>query len=818
MKRPHKLAEHLGAAIILLLANNPSPVVADGFSVNGGGQQTGPVVGVVSGNDNLVASGVFAGSFSQNPGNSGTAETVTINSDAIITPPSGSGVANYWLQTNGDPSTNNFNGLIEVNQGTLNNLGTINGTFSSLPASSGLFGLDTYVSGANPSDTNQVYNYGIGVMAWCGQASIYGSSSIVNGSPANSSATIKGLVTGGGQNFAMGIYSLQYYGPSSGADISIANYGTIDGEVTNYDGTAAGIFNYSLYGGLNVTNFSGGTCSATARYYTTGIYDSSYYGPVNVVNGGTATASSTGGLQGATANEAYAVAIDTFTYDNGSAAPTYLLNTGTAAATCGGANSFAYGIFEWVEGGAMTLTNSGAVTASAACVKTIYCGGNRGPVLVNNSGTVAGNAGSGGGWGVGAENDGNNSVTIINSGSISHNNGLGVALFAGYGPAVVSNTVSGSISGGLEGISTETFNGPVTIYNYGSIQSSGNAISLGTNDDTVYLYGLPTVNGTMNGGGGSNTLAFQLAGTLQSVNGANAAHGTNLSAYNLGTSGYIIVSGQTYSWANFHVSGSVTGSVATLPAQVTIPLTNPGFETRGGGIAIGGTKLTGGFGAPGNTLDGWLDAGSNYSDSGVDYNGDNNFTANSGSHAAFGKGGDPGGYQIVPGYQIRSGDTLTLTWWAKSTYQNAQQLVRLLSAAATNTPYGSLTTLTSLTGTLGGNANNAAYTSYSLTYVAGAADVGRYVALSFSNPNAGGNGGNNWAAWDDFNVSVALADFAVAPSPGIQPSGSNLRITWPYGTLLQATNIAGPWTTNAATSPYLTAPTAPNLFFRVQLP
>ena len=45
--------------------------------------------------------------LSQNTGNSGTAETVTINSDAIITPPSGSGVTHSWLQTNRDPSTNN---------------------------------------------------------------------------------------------------------------------------------------------------------------------------------------------------------------------------------------------------------------------------------------------------------------------------------------------------------------------------------------------------------------------------------------------------------------------------------------------------------------------------------------------------------------------------------------------------------------------------------------------------------------------------------------------------------------------------------------
>jgi hypothetical protein len=120
---------------------------------------------------------------------------------------------------------------------------------------------------------------------------------------------------------------------------------------------------------------------------------------------------------------------------------------------------------------------------------------------------------------------------------------------------------------------------------------------------------------------------------------------------------------------------------------------------------------------------------------------------------------------------------------------------------------------------LGGNANNAAYSQYALIYVAGTNDVGKYAAVSFSNPNASGSGGNNWAAWDDFTLSVALSDFTVAPSPHIQPSGSNLQINWPYGTLLQATNIIGPWTTNTAAPPsYTITPAGPSMFFRIQLP
>jgi hypothetical protein len=59
---------------------------------------------------------------------------------------------------------------------------------------------------------------------------------------------------------------------------------------------------------------------------------------------------------------------------------------------------------------------------------------------------------------------------------------------------------------------------------------------------------------------------------------------------------------------------------------------------------------------------------------------------------------------------------------------------------------------------------------------------------------------------------------ALAATPAIQWSGSNLQVNWDYGTLLEATNLSGPWTTNPATSPYLFSPTVPVLVFRTQFP
>lgn len=51
----------------------------------------------------------------------------------------------------------------------------------------------------------------------------------------------------------------------------------------------------------------------------------------------------------------------------------------------------------------------------------------------------------------------------------------------------------------------------------------------------------------------------------------------------------------------------------------------------------------------------------------------------------------------------------------------------------------------------------------------------------------------------------------------IAPAGvGNLMLTWWRGTLLQSTNLAGPWTTNTATSPYKIAPTNSPMYFRAK--
>lgn len=53
----------------------------------------------------------------------------------------------------------------------------------------------------------------------------------------------------------------------------------------------------------------------------------------------------------------------------------------------------------------------------------------------------------------------------------------------------------------------------------------------------------------------------------------------------------------------------------------------------------------------------------------------------------------------------------------------------------------------------------------------------------------------------------------------VQKNGSQLILSWPNGTLLEATNLLGPWTPNAATSPFTftPSPTQAQKFYKVQV-
>jgi hypothetical protein len=70
-----------------------------------------------------------------------------------------------------------------------------------------------------------------------------------------------------------------------------------------------------------------------------------------------------------------------------------------------------------------------------------------------------------------------------------------------------------------------------------------------------------------------------------------------------------------------------------------------------------------------------------------------------------------------------------------------------------------------------------------------------------------------------FTPAEVLSLFQAASSVtlNIEKVGSNVRLTWPQGTLLEATSLTGPWTTNINTSPYTFAPAEAKKFFRVKV-
>jgi len=67
------------------------------------------------------------------------------------------------------------------------------------------------------------------------------------------------------------------------------------------------------------------------------------------------------------------------------------------------------------------------------------------------------------------------------------------------------------------------------------------------------------------------------------------------------------------------------------------------------------------------------------------------------------------------------------------------------------------------------------------------------------------------------NVSLRLATPIPPVTLRMAKSGPNLQLNWSSGILLQANDLAGPWTTNSMTSPQLVMPVESKMFFRVQV-
>ena len=485
--------------------------------------------------------------------------------------------AGFNFENDSGAFTNYFSGntLYQLNNNnlTFNNSSVLSSTNLSLPLSTGpLFVWDTQVDNGQKGTRLDAYYYSVGTLIW-NTYSGYTLTTINNAA----GGVMNGSITNTGKALAAGFYSYQQYGFEGTDSLRINNAGTMEGISTNNDSTVAGIYAFNLYGNAAVTNSAGGVCLAAGTFDCTGINVGVDYGAVKAENDGTITAIAYGG-QGDDAGVAYAQGIDLFGYDNASGSPLNFTNSGTVQSYALGNSSgtnICFGTFMWAEGGSMTFNNAGTCYAQASdgC-SGAYVGGNRGPDVINNWGTIQGVAPYGG-WGLGVENDTGttndtyNTVTINNWGTITHNTGYGLFMYAGHGYATINNY--GTIYGAGECIHAYDYPGNTTVNVYGPVQaaSSGNlAINLGTGSNTVNVYGLPVITGLINGGRGAsavNTLNFALSGVLQQVNGQSPYQGNNLSAYNLGSSGSIVVSGQTYTWENVsQVTGTVSGNPPTI--------------------------------------------------------------------------------------------------------------------------------------------------------------------------------------------------------------------------------------------------------------
>ena len=161
-----------------------------------------------------------------------------------------------------------------------------------------------------------------------------------------------------------------------------------------------------------------------------------------------------------------------------------------------------------------TLINSGSVTTSGSNARAASILGGSG--TINNSGTLT----TTGSASPTAYLQGNNDQ-LINSGTISASGSGSDAVFSNTAGssfvATIQNLAGGSIIS-QNGSGIRTLNGNSTIINAGLVQSGiGTAITMGNGNDSLILQTGSVINGTADGGAGSNTVTLQGSGTASNA-------------------------------------------------------------------------------------------------------------------------------------------------------------------------------------------------------------------------------------------------------------------------------------------------------------
>ncbi|MFM0046976.1 autotransporter outer membrane beta-barrel domain-containing protein [Paraburkholderia sediminicola] len=160
-----------------------------------------------------------------------------------------------------------------------------------------------------------------------------------------------------------------------------------------------------------------------------------------------------------------------------------LINTGTV--TTSGSNARAASIL----GGSGAITNTGTLSTTGAASPTAYMQGNNDQLT--NSGTIS------------ASGSGSDAVFSNTAGSSF--------------VATIQNLAGGSIIS-QNGSGIRTLNGNSTIINAGLVQSGiGTAITMGNGNDALILQTGSVINGTADGGAGTNTVTLQGSGTASNA-------------------------------------------------------------------------------------------------------------------------------------------------------------------------------------------------------------------------------------------------------------------------------------------------------------
>jgi outer membrane autotransporter protein len=191
--------------------------------------------------------------------------------------------------------------------------------------------------------------------------------------------------------------------------------------------------------------------------------------------------------------------------------------TNRGSITTGGPN--AYGMTAaWGQSNAgqsnNVLINSGSVTTSGSNARAASILGGSGSIT--NSGTLA----TSGAASPSAYLQGNNDQ-LINSGTITASGSGSDAVFSNTAGssfvATIQNLAGGSISS-QNGSGIRTLNGNSTVINAGLVQSGvGTAITMGNGNDALILQTGSVIDGTADGGAGTNTVTLQGSGTASNA-------------------------------------------------------------------------------------------------------------------------------------------------------------------------------------------------------------------------------------------------------------------------------------------------------------